>query len=131
MQKRLWLQASSGIKILCYGCVFTCLSGQMRCGIGSKTHACSDMQSDKQSMARLSPCFTPRSWDSQGANLHCLLGALLASISTTSPAFSKFELAVNSMSLHYLLLLHVMCNRTRFGSSWATFSLATATLRNC
>ena len=131
IQKRVSLQSCSGVKMLCHGAVWTCLSGQMRQGIGSKTHSCSDTQSDRQAVARLSPCFTPRSWDSMGCNLHAFFGGLVAAISSASPGFSRLQLCVNALTLHYFLLLHCMVNKERFQSQWQSFSLALATVRSC
>ena len=117
LQKRFSLQASSGARILVHGAVWTCLTGQMRCGVGARTHSCSDPQSDRQSVCRLSPAFTPRSWECAGAHIHQMLGALIAAVSTASVGFDKAAICENSFALHYLTVLHVMHNRGSFGHS--------------
>ena len=129
-QKRFSLQGCAGVRFIVHGCVWTCLSGQMRAGIGARTHGCAETQSDRAAVARLSPTFTPRAWDCAGCQLHILIGSFIASVSSASPAFSKLELAEHSFCLHYMMILHLMCNRARFVDEWESFSLALTTIRN-
>ncbi|CAE7315496.1 unnamed protein product [Symbiodinium sp. CCMP2592] len=129
-QKRYGLQHSSGIRYITYGCMTVCLTPEVRANIGHQIHCLFDTMSDKHAAARMSHVFMPLSFDALGAHVHGVYGALLASFTTASHAFSKHEHAVNAFSLYYGLLLHMMTNRARFGDDAGLYSISTITLRN-
>ena len=65
-----------------------------------------------------------------GAQIHGFIGALVAAVTSASPAFTKLQIAENALTLHYVIILHVCCNRARFSDEYASFTLAIQTVHN-
>ena len=58
------------------------------------------------------------------------MAGLIAACTVSSPAFSKRELIINALVLHYWCLLHVSTNMHTFKKSWQERSISVTTLRN-
>ena len=129
-QKRFSLQFASGIKKIVFGNLWTDLSAALNAGLPIHAYALREPQSDKASAARMSPSNWGRGWSSLGGHIFCLLGALIAAVTTASHAFTVKQRASNAFSLHYLLLLHTAHNRKVYGRAWEKYSIAFTTVKN-
>ena len=128
LQKRYSLQFMSSARKVRFADLFTDLSSMLHEKLPVRAYMCTDVQSDKQAIMRLSVPFLTRSWSGLGQIAYALVAALLASGTTASPGFSKRETAANAFSAFYLLLLHVVYNDQ--SKRDGTESIHITTLRN-
>ena len=128
LQKRYSLQFMSGSRKVRLGDLFVDLASELSQDLPARAFMCSDVQSDKDAVMRLSPPFLSRSWTGFGQTVHGLIAALLASGTSASPGFSKAEMAENGFCAYFLLVLHVVHNTSKKRESWE--SLHVTTLRN-
>ena len=128
LQKRLSLQFMSGGRKIRLGDMFVDLASELKEKLPARAFACSDVQSDRDAVMRLSPPFLSKSWSGIGQTSHGLIAALLASGTSASPGFSKAQMASNGLAAFYLLVLHVVYNESKKRPSAETLHITT--LRN-
>ena len=128
--KRFSLQFLSGCRKVCLGALWVDISVELEAGLPEHVYTAVDPQSDKAAAMLLSPPFVGSGWMSLGTHLMSLLAGLFVTCTTGSIGYSKTEMALNSCSALYLLVLITMGNQQRFKQHWRQHSLADVTVRN-